>query len=347
MKWNLNQRLLGVAAVIVVLGALAACSSDDGGDAPSGGEESGGQPVTLVLDWTPNTNHAGIYVAQAEGYYDEAGLDVEIIQPGESGSLPALGSGQADFALTVQEQLIPARAEDVPAVAVAAVLQHNTSSLVALGEEGIESPADLVGKRYGGFGGQLETELVQSLVACDGGDPTGVEFVEVGNVDYRVGLEQDFYDFVWIFDGWDGIRLGEVEGVDVTTLPFRDYEDCIPDWYTPMIATTEELVADDPDTVAAFVEATARGYEYAIGHPDEAAAILLEAAPELDADLVEASMAYLADQFLADAPQWGWQEEQVWVDFEAFLRRSGLVTEQIDVADAFTNEFLPEPDATG
>jgi ABC-type nitrate/sulfonate/bicarbonate transport system substrate-binding protein len=347
MTCSTDKRLRWVGAATLVISALVIGCSSDSDDSASEREPSAAEPVTLVLDWTPNTNHAGIYVAQAEGYYADAGLDVEIIQPGESGSLPALGSGQAEFAVTVQEQLIPARAEDVPAVAVAAVLQHNTSSLVALGDEGIDAPADLVGKRYGGFGGQLETELVQSLVECDGGDPAGVEFVEVGNVDYRVGLEEDFYDFVWIFDGWDGIRLGEVEGVDVTTLPFRDYEDCIPDWYTPMLATTEQLVADDPDTVAAFVEATARGYEYAIDHPDEAAAILLEAAPELDADLVEASMAYLADQFAADAPQWGWQEERVWVDFEAFLRRSGLVTEQIDVAEAYTNEFLPEPDGTG
>jgi ABC-type nitrate/sulfonate/bicarbonate transport system substrate-binding protein len=281
-------------------------------------------------------------VAQAEGYYEEAGLDVEIIQPGENGSLPALASGQAEFAVSVQEQLIPARAEGVPAVSVAAILQHNTSSLMALADRGIERPADLVGRRYGGFGGQLERELVETLVACDGGDPDGVEFVEVGNVDYRVGMEDGHYDFVWVFDGWDVIRLAEVEGVEVTTIPFREWEGCIPDWYTPLLAASEQVIADDPDTVAAFVEATARGYELAIENPADAAAILLEAAPELDAPLVEASMGFLADQYQADADQWGWQDEQVWIDFEAFLRSSGLVADEIDVDDAYTNEFLPE-----
>lgn len=336
-RWS----LLALVAALAV-GAVA-CGDDDGGDGAAGDTGGDGRrEVTLVLDWTPNTNHAGIYVAQAEGYYEEAGLDVEIVQPGESGSLPALASGQAEFAVSVQEQLIPARAQDVPAVSVAAILQHNTSSLAALADRGITRPADLAGHRYGGFGGDLERELIETLVECDGGDPSAVEFVEVGNVDYRVGMEDGHYDFVWIFDGWDGIRLEQIEGVEITTIRFRDHLDCIPDWYTPLLAASEEVIADDPELVAAFVEATARGYEYAAEHPQEAAAILLEAAPELDPELVEASMDLLADEYQADAPQWGWQDERVWRDFEAFLRRSGLVDEQIDVEAAYTNEFLPD-----
>jgi ABC-type nitrate/sulfonate/bicarbonate transport system substrate-binding protein len=337
------MKKLLLSALVAVVAVVAIACSDDADQAADDTAPDGLEPVTLVLDWTPNTNHAGIYAAQAEGYYEEAGLDVEIIQPGESGSLPALGSGQAEFAVSVQEQLIPARAEGVPAVAVAAILQHNTSSLMALADRGIERPADLVGQRYGGFGGPLERELVETLVECDGGDPAGVEFVEVGNVDYRVGMEEGFYDFVWVFDGWDVIRLEDVEGVAVDTIPFIDYDECIPDWYTPLLVASEEVVADDPDTVEAFVQATARGYRFAIDDPAAAAEILLDAAPELDPALVEASMDFLAGQFQADADQWGVQDQQVWVDFEAFLRASGLVTEPIDVDEAYTNEFLPDP----
>jgi ABC-type nitrate/sulfonate/bicarbonate transport system substrate-binding protein len=344
------KKLLSLLCAALLIGA--ACSSGDdgaGGDGATTGTGTGDdrasedlREVTLVLDWTPNTNHTGIYVAQAEGYYEEAGLDVEIIQPGESGSLQALGSGNADFVVSVQEQLVPARLEGVPAVSVAAIVQHNTSSLMALGDEGIVTPADLEGRRYGGFGGDLERELVESLVECDGGDPSAVEFVEVGNVDYRVGLEQDRFDFVWVFDGWDVIRLEQVEDVDVATIPFDEHLDCIPDWYTPLLATSEQLIADDPETVRAFVEATARGYAFAAEKPEEAAQILLEAAPELDPGLVEPSAAFLADQYAADAPQWGWQDEQVWVDFSAFLLESGLIEEELDVSTAYTTEFLPE-----
>jgi ABC-type nitrate/sulfonate/bicarbonate transport system substrate-binding protein len=340
-----------VAAALAIL--LAACggrsaapdSSASVGAAPSTAAAAGpARDVTVMLDWTPNTNHAGLYVALEQGWYDDAGLDVQIIQPGEQGGLPALASGDADFAVSVQEALTPARTQGAPVVSVAAIIASNTSSLVALADEGIERPADLAGHRYGGFGGELETELVRTLVECDGGDPDAVEFVEVGNVDYRAGLERDFYDFVWIFDGWDGIRL-EQAGLDITSIHFADHFDCIPDWYTPLLATSEQLIDEHPDVVRAFMAATARGYERAIEAPDEAADALLAAAPELDEPLVRESARYLADKYAPDGP-WGQQDAAVWEDFTSFLRDAGIVSDDVDVEAAWTNDFLPDTAAS-
>ena len=299
------------------------------------------QEVILMLDWTPNTNHTGLYVAQAQGWYEEAGLDVEIIQPGEQGSLASVASGAADFGVSVQEEIIPARAQGVPVVSLAAIIASNTSAFLALADEGITRPADFAGHRYGGFGGQLETALIETLVECDGGDPAAVEFVQVGNVDYRVGLERDLYDFVWIFEGWDGIRLRELADVDVTTVPFAEYLECIPDWYTPLIATSESVIADRPDMVSAFMAATARGYAFAIDDPDAAAQMLLDAVPELDSDLVMASARYLADEYASEDAPWGHQSPEVWQRFAEFLAEAGLVDEVIDTDAAYTNEFLP------
>lgn len=298
--------------------------------------------VILVLDWTPNTNHGGIYAAEAAGYYDDVGIDLEIIQPGETGALQAVATGNAEFGISVQEALVPAQTEGVPVVSIAAIVQHNTSSLMSLEDSNIDGPADLAGYRYGGFGGQLETALISTLVECAGGDPDGVEYVEVGNTDYRVGLESGAFDFVWIFDGWDKLRL-EQAGVAIATVPFIDHVDCIPDWYTPLIVTSREQIDDDPALVADFVAATARGYELAIDDPSAAADALLAAAPELDEDLVRASADYLAGQYDRDAPQWGYQDAAVWATFVDFLVESGLLTEApTDVAALYTNEFLPE-----
>ena len=335
---NSNRWLAVVAAALLV---LASCGDDDGSDDTSAAEDgAAARPVTLVLDWTPNTNHSGIYVAEAEGYYDEAGIDLEIVQPGETDPLQALGTGNADFAVSVQESLIPARAAGVPAVSIAAIIEHNTSSLLALADSGIRAPADLEGHRYGGFGGQLETALVEQLVECDGGDPGAVDFVEVGDTDYRVGLENGNFDFVWIFDGWDKLRL-EQAGVEVATIPFIDHVDCIPDWYTPLIATSEDLIADDPELVRAFLDATARGYRAAMEDPEAAADDLLAAAPELDEALVRASAEYLAGQYASDPDAWGRQDGETWTRFSDFLVESGLVEAGVDVEASFTNDFLP------
>jgi ABC-type nitrate/sulfonate/bicarbonate transport system substrate-binding protein len=348
----MNRRAI-VAAVLAVL--LTACggqsaapgsaSSDRGSAAPSAapaGTDGDAREVTVMLDWTPNTNHAGLYLALDKGWYADAGLDVRIIQPGEQGGLPALASGDADFAVSVQEAVMPARAQGAPVVSVAAIIASNTSSLIALADEGIDRPADLAGHRYGGFGGELETELVRSLVECDGGDPDAVEFVEVGNVDYRAGLERDFYDFVWIFDGWDGIRL-EQAGLDFTSIHFADHFDCVPDWYTPLLAASQQLIDDDPQLVRHFMAATARGYEGAIEAPDEAADALLAAAPELDEALVRESARYLAGRYAPEGP-WGMQEAAVWEEFTAFLQEAGIAADDIDVDAAWTNEFLPAGD---
>ncbi len=133
--------------LIVALACLALVAGGCADDASDNAAEK--RKVTLMLDWTPNTNHSGIYVAKHKGYYDKANLDVEILQPGEQGALAALGSGSVDFAVSVQESLIPAQAQGVPVVSIAAILSTNTSSLVSLASDNITRPKDLEGKTYG------------------------------------------------------------------------------------------------------------------------------------------------------------------------------------------------------
>jgi ABC-type nitrate/sulfonate/bicarbonate transport system substrate-binding protein len=329
-----RTRRLGFAAVtlLVVAVLLAGCGSTSGGAAA--------RHVTVVLDWTPNTNHAGVYLAKADGLYNRAGLDVEIIEPGEAGGLPELAAGRATFAFSYAEQLLPARAQGTPVVSIATVLTTNTSSLVSPADRAIHRPRDLEGHTYGTFGGQIERPLIEALVRCDGGDPTKVKFLDVGNADYTVGFRKHAYDAVWVFDGWDVIRLRDVAHLAVTTIPFRGYLQCIPDWYTPILAANERLLRDDPGLVRSFLKATAEGYRRAAAHPAAAAAALIAAVPESDRTLVRTSARFLAPFYLARG-RWGVQDPAVWRRFAAFLRTNAIITGGPDVATAFTNAFLP------
>jgi ABC-type nitrate/sulfonate/bicarbonate transport system substrate-binding protein len=328
--------LLALLALVALTTGVVACgsSSNDGAD--------GKEKVTLLLDWSPNTNHSGIYIAQERGWYDHAGLDVSIKAPGETSNTQLLAAGKADLAVSVQEEITPARAEGLPVVSVAAIIQHNTSSLLSLEQAGIKGPADLPGKTYGGYGGQLEEALIKQLISCAGGDPDEFKAVNVGEDDFRIGLTRHRYDYVWIFDAWDGIRLHDIDQLPTRSIHFLDHTDCIPDWYTPLIEASEKMIDRRPAVLRKFLAATSRGYQEAMKDPSSAVDALMKAAPELDRDLVTRSAYYLSTRYSEDPAAWGRQERAVWTRFTTFLRKAGLIEGDFDVSAAYTNDFLPK-----
>lgn len=329
-----RRRIAAGAGLLAVALVASACAG------PASGDDGAPRHVTIALDWTPNTNHAGLYLAQARGWFADAGLDVEILEPGEVSGLQALAGGHADLAYTVAEAVVPAREQGVDVVSVAAVIEQNTSSLIALTSSGITRPRDLAGKVYGTYGSDLEVALIRALVACDGGDPDAVETVPLASDDMRIGLTEHQYDYAWVFDAWDTLRLRELDGLDVTTIPFAEHTDCIPNWYTPLVATTDRELATNRDTIEDTLAVLGRGYREAMADPEAAADALLEAAPELDPDLVRASAGYLAERYAPDPESWGHQDAATWAAFVAFLENNGLVEPGIDVGALWTDDVL-------
>ncbi|MCB0178542.1 MAG: ABC transporter substrate-binding protein [Anaerolineae bacterium] len=321
-------------ALIII---LSACQSATSGEAQTAAQEP--TAITVMLDWVPNTNHTGLFVAQEKGWYEENGLAVNIIQPGETGVEQAVASGSAEFGISYQEGVTMARAEEVPIVSIAAVIQHNTSGFASRAEEGIEGPQDFEGKTYGSFGSPVEKPILDLLMSCAGGDVEQVKFIDTGYADFLSITERDV-DFAWIFYGWDGINA-DLKGIDLNVVMLNDWQECVPDYYTPVIITNETLISEQPEIVEDFLAATARGYTFAIEHPDEAAEILLAAAPESDAELIKASQQWLSDQYQADAPQWGVQSDEVWQRYSDWLADQGILSESIDGTAAFSNAFLP------
>lgn len=233
-----------------------------------------------------------------------------------------------------------ARAEGVPVVSIAAVVQHNTSGFAALAETGIRDVRDFEGKRYGGWGQRLEHEMIRTAMEGAGAAFDRVTFVNIGMIDSFTAARRRVADFFWIFYGWEGIS-GELQGIDFSFLPLREMADVL-DYYTPVIITSEAMIADDPETVRGFVRALSRGYAVAIDRLGEAAEILVRQVPELDAALVAASQAWLSPRYTDEGTPWGAQAREVWVRFAEWALANGLITETIDPDRAFTNDFLPE-----
>jgi ABC-type nitrate/sulfonate/bicarbonate transport system substrate-binding protein len=298
--------------------------------------------ITLVLDWTPNTNHTGFYAAQALGYYDEANLDVSIQEPTDLQVEAVLTSGAAEFGIGYQEFTTYALLDGQPVVSLAAIIQHNTSGFVTLhSEDPISQPADMAGMKYGGFGMQdVETAMLNQLLACDGAESETVEYIDVGYVDPIPLMERDRIDLVWMYYAWTGIDA-ELRGYELDSVMLADHFDCVPDYYTPILLTSQSMIDNHPNVVAAFVQASARGFAYAIENPAEAADLLLDAVPESNADLIRTSADWLAPHYQADAPRWGQQSAAIWQGYSDFLVENGIIETGIDAEAAFTNDFLP------
>ena len=327
----MKKRIAMLLALALVL-SLTAC----------GGEQAADK-ITIVLDWTPNTNHTGIYAALANGYFEEAGLDVQVVQPPEDGAVALVASGRAQFGVSFQDYLAPAYVgeDKMPVTAVAAVIQHNTSGIVSRAGEGMDRPAGLEGKKYATWDLDVEKATIRDVMTADGGDFDKVELIPSTVTDEVSALQSGSVDAIWIFYGWAGVAC-EVAGLDIDYFDFADI-DPVFDYYSPVIIGNDAWLAENPEAAKAFVAALSKGYTYCVEHPKEAADILMEAAPELKSnpELVYASQEYLADEYIADASRWGEFDPDRWAAFFSWLNENELMEGQLDPSFGFTNEYLP------
>ena len=227
------KKYIAVLLALALVMGLCAC-----GNASEPKKE---ETITVVLDWTPNTNHTGIYVALANGYFKEAGLNVEVVQPPEDGAVTLVASGKAQFGVSFQDSLAPAFVGDspMPVTAVAAVIQHNTSGIVSRAGEGMDTPKGLEGKKYATWDLDVEKATIRDVMTADGGDFDKVELIPSTVTDEVSALQSKSVDAIWVFYGWAG-KACEVAGLDTDYFAFGDI-DPVFDFYTPVIQNTRGI----------------------------------------------------------------------------------------------------------
>ncbi len=326
------KKIIALILSVTIIFCLSACGKTEN------------EKITIVLDWTPNTNHTGIFVAKANGYFEEAGLDVEIVQPPEGGAEALVASGKAQFGVSFQDSLAPAFAGDntIPVTAIAAVIQHNTSGIISRKGEGMDTPKGLEGKKYATWDLDVEKETIRDVMKADGGNFDLVELIPSTVTDEVSALKSGSVDAIWIFYAWAGIAC-ETAGLETDYFEFADINPVF-DYYTPVIIGNNAWLSENPDSAKAFIEALSKGYTYAVENPEDAADILMDAAPELksNSELVYASQEYLASEYIADASKWGEFDPERWAAFYNWLNENNLLEEKINTDFGFTNDYLPE-----
>ena len=302
--------------------------------------KDGLKKVTVILDYVPNTNHTGMNVALDKGYYEEEGLDVEIIEPTDGATATLIAQQKGTFGISYQEDVTIAltSADPLPIKAVATLIQHNTSGFVSLADSGIESPADFEGKTYAGWGGPGESAVLEACMTQAGADFSKLNMV----ISDGTGFEAlgKSCDVMWFFEGWDNI-IAAMNGCELNYMELRKLDERL-DYYTPVVITSDAVLESDPEMVSAFLSATRKGYEDAIADPDAAAEILSSHAESYDVEMLKKSQEYLADKYMEGNERWGEMKDEVWDNYTAFLKEYGVIDKDLAAAECYTNEFLPE-----
>ena len=313
---------------------VTACAKEKGEK-----DEKDEENITVVLDWTPNTNHTGIYVALEKGYFKEMGLDVDIIQPPEDGATPLVASGKAQFGIDFQDYAAPAfaREDPLPVTAVATLIQHNTSGIISLKDNGINRPKAMSGKSYATWDLPVEKAIIKSVVEKDGGNFEEIEMLPSTVTDVVTALNTDI-DAVWIFYGWDGIAT-EIKGLETDYFAFKDIQPVL-DYYSPILLANNQYIENNKEETEVFLEAVAKGYEYAVENPEDAADILIKLNPELNKELVQESQKWIASQYKAEVEQWGYIDQERWDGFYTWLFENNLIEKEIPKGYGFTNDYL-------
>ena len=305
--------------------------------------------MRLALDWTPNTNHTGFFVAEANGWYADAGVDLQVLPYSSTTPEALIGAGQAECGISFQDSLTFAAAAGAPIVSVMAILQHTGQEIAVLESSDITRPRDLDGKIYAGFGYPNEEPTLKSVIKADGGKGDFTT-VTLDTAAYEA-LYAKRADFVITFSAWEGIEAGQ-RGIPLRTFAFTDYG--FPDFYQVVLACDRRWLEREPDLAKAFVAATVRGFEFAADQPAQAAAILVAQNPGVfdgNPQLPAASQQYLADGgFLRDTSGVvGRQPLERWQGYSGFLYDQGLLvgpdgkplTAPPDYGALFSNDFLP------
>lgn len=349
-----NRLLLSIAIpvlLLVIVGALylhqqqvAATTSARATPAAS----CHGQLTTLklALDWTPNTNHTGIYVAKEKGWYAAQCIDLTILPYSSNVSPDTLvSSGQAGVGISSTESIVADAAVNQPVVSIAAIIQHNTSALVSLTSSHLTSPRDFDGKIYGGFGAPYEAAVVGAMIRQAGGKGT---FKNVTlSVDTMQALETRQIDFAWVFEGWEVIQAQRA-GFQLNVFPVTSYG--IPDYYTPNLITSPQEISQQPDLLRRFMVATSQGYTFAIAHAHEAAQLLIDGTPKgtfPDQGLVFASQDFLSAHYVDTGRKWGMQDAAAWHGYPDFMLNNQAILDannkplkSMNFDALYTNQFI-------
>jgi len=286
--------------------------------------------VSLALDWYPNSNHAGIFYAKDLGLFSSANLEVEVYTPSDPSTiLQTVGAGRDQFGISYQPDLLLARNEGVPVVAVSSIVRSPLNSIMTLGSSGISSPAELKGRTVGYPGIPLNIGILESILDGQGLTMNDIELIDVGFDLVPALLSKRVDAVIGAFWSHESILI-ELEGKEVNILKFQDWG--IPEYHELVLVTSEDYLAKNEDIVMEFIKAFNQGFESSIKDNEAAMDSLVKAFPEVNVELEKRGIKLLSPL---------WEESRSsknldsWNKFGDWMKSKGLINSDLDIAASF------------
>lgn len=316
------------AAIVILMGVgVAACSQTTTKQAAQ--EEE----LIIALDWVPNTNHTGLYVALDQGYFAKQGFDAKIVQPSEDSTSTLVANQRADFGVYFQPNMVKRLNKGEPITAVAAITQHSSAGLLSLASLGATSPTDLVGKRYSTWEDPVDDAVVAQVVGAP------LNKIPGESTDATTALRMNQFDYIMAYYSWDGIHA-KIKGVDTNFFYLKD-ADPVFDYYAPLLIANSEALKANPDKYKRALAAIKEGYLYAAKNPEQSVQILVKHAPEINPELAAQSQAYISPQYLDEQGDWGRFDYARWDRFFGWVNDQGLADKPLPPQAGVSNDYLP------
>ena len=336
----LASRCLIAASICALCAIVASCGGGTASSGSVGSNEPGPDKVTLTLDWYPNADHAGVYLAEEKGFFEDENLEVEIQQPSDPAAvLQLVAAGRSEFSISYENEVTNAAVRDIPVQSVMAIMQEPLNSIISLEESGIDGPEDLAGKKIGYAGQSFGTAVIDTVLEEAGQDPASVEKINVG-YDLRPALTSKRVDA--IVDAYWNIEAVELKGEGFETNVIRLPEVGVPNYNELLVATSDDYAQKNPDVVRRFVGALVKGHEAALKDPASARDALLAANEELDPEVARETLELTVPVFGSGGGPVGYQDPKEWEAYVEWAVENGVLEKKVDIKDAMTNEFLPE-----
>lgn len=292
--------------------------------------------VNVLLDWYPNAVHSFLYAAEEQGYFKEAGLKVNLITPaGTDDGIKLVAAGKADLAISYPKQIILARGENIPIKSVGAIVRSSLNQLMVRKDSGVKTLKDLEGKKVGYASFDIDKETVKAMVAQAGGDPSKVEFVDVG-YDLMPGIETKQVDaIIGGYINHEKILL-EKKGIELETFAPSDFG--VPNNYELAFVASDDAIKNNNDTIQAFLGAAKKGFEYTQKNPDKALDLILKAQNEsfpLDEETEKKSLEILLPLMENESGKFLSQDKENWNNNIKWLKDKNLLQADVDSKDVF------------